>query len=123
MQDMTGGSLLVIDDDPRIRALLEIALRRHGYLVHAADCGEVAIELLRKYRPDAVVLDFNMPGMCGADVLRIMQADRCLRRVPVIVATGQSDLPELRGAFATITKPFKLAMLQSVLRDALRSSA
>lgn len=120
MTDTRGPTLAVIDDDPQICHLLRIALSRDGYQVHTWQQGEDSLDLLRKHLPDAIVLDLHMPGASGADILRHIQADRKLCRIPVIVATGETDPPELLGAFATVTKPFPLALLHSLVRKAIR---
>lgn len=123
MTDRCGLKLAVIDDDPRICRLLRIALSRAGYQVHTWQIAEDPLELLRKHLPDAVVLDLNMPGTSGADILRQIQEDRDLRGIPVIIATGETDLPELPGAFATVTKPFPLPLLRRLVRRAIRCRA
>jgi DNA-binding NtrC family response regulator len=116
---MGNPCLLVIDDDPKIIALLQIALTRTGYRMCASNSGEEALDIARCERPDAVLLDLCMPDRSGEDVLCDLKSDECLCDVPVIVATGQTDLPELSGAFATLTKPFKLERLYRTIDQAL----
>ncbi len=116
---MTEATLVIIDDDPQITAVLKAALSHQGYSAHTSHSGEEALGVLRHHRPDAVLLDLNMPGMCGADVLEQMQADRELSQVPVILTTGEKDGPELAGVFATVSKPFPLDLLYSTVRRAL----
>ena len=119
MVDMGGATLVVVDDNPQITTLLRVVLARDGYRIRVSHCGEEALKLIRCHRPDVVILDLNMPGMRGDVILRRMQADRDLSQVPVIVATGETDPPDLEGAFATLTKPFALATLHCVVRNAL----
>lgn len=116
---MARGCLLVIDDDPRITDLLCIALGRGGYDIRASNRGDEALDLARSEQPDAVVLDLRMPGMSGQDVLMHLKTDRQLRNVPVIITTGDTDVPELHGVFATLRKPFKLKRLYRTINQAL----
>ncbi|MBD3292135.1 MAG: response regulator [Armatimonadia bacterium] len=116
---MDNPCLLVVDDDPKITHLLQIALRRGGYEIWASHSGEEAIDLARRERPDAVLLDLCMPDMSGEDVLHYLKTDAELSDVPVIVATGETDFPELAGAYAILTKPFNLRRLYRTLDRAL----
>ncbi len=116
---MGNPCLLVIDDDPRITALLRIALGRGGYDIKESHSGAEALDIARQELPDAVLLDLRMPDMSGEDVLTRLKTDRQLCDVPVIVATGQTDYPRLSGAFATLTKPFKLEQLYRTINQAL----
>ncbi len=120
---MTGPCLLVVDDDPHITTLLRIALGRNGYEIRESHSGREALNMARRRPPDAVLLDLHMPDMSGVDLLRCMGTEPRLRRVPVIVATGEADPPELPTAFATLTKPFKLRILCSTIRDAIEQRA
>ena len=116
---MESPCLLVIDDDPKILQLLRIALKRGGYQIRSSNSGEEAIDLARRERPDAVLLDLCMPDMSGEDVLQYLKTDAELSDVPVIVATGETDFPELAGAYAILTKPFNLRRLYRTLDSAL----
>ena len=116
---MNTPCLLVIDDDPRITRMLAIALRRGGYEICASNTGGEALDLARETRPDAVLLDLCMPDMSGQDVLLSLKTDDDLAAVPVIVATGQTDVPEMPEAFAVLTKPLSLRRLFTTLDDAL----
>lgn len=116
---MGNHCLLIVDDDPKITSLLRIALGRSGYEIHASNSGEEALDLARRRRPDAVLLDLCMPDMSGEDVLTFLKADQELSDVPVIVATGQTDCPELSDAFAVLTKPFNLKRLFRTINQAI----
>src|SRR6185436_20271729 len=78
--------LLVIDDEPGIRDLLDTLLSRKGYDVILAESGQKGLEIFRRARPDVVVLDLKMPGMDG---LTVLQQVRSLNpNQPVIILTG-----------------------------------
>jgi len=66
-----------------------------------------------------VLLDLHMPDVSGEDVLSCLKRDGSLCDVPVIVATGDTDAPELSGAFATLAKPFNVERLYSTISSAL----
>lgn len=87
--------LLVVDDDPRIRHLLEVVLSGAGHEVVLADSAKAALEFLRKETPDLILLDVMMPDMDGLTLLGRIRAVRRLSRVPVIMFTGGGQ--ELEG--------------------------
>src|SRR5487761_1608010 len=78
---MRGVRLLVAEDDPGLRSVLERALKRSGYVVDAVADGDRALAYLASYEYDAVVLDWRMPGTPGVDVVRRPRA-RGSRRGP-----------------------------------------
>jgi DNA-binding NtrC family response regulator len=82
----TMAKILVIDDEPGIRDLLDTLLRRKGYDVVLAESGQKGLDLFRRERPDVIVLDLKMPGMDG---LTVLQQVRSLDpKKPVIILTG-----------------------------------
>ena len=82
------AKILVIDDAPNVRALLELLLRPQGYDVILADNGWKGLQLYRQDHPDVIVLDLNMPELDGVTVLKqIRSVDP---KQPVIVLTGNS---------------------------------
>ncbi|MGQ0695915.1 MAG: response regulator [Nitrospiraceae bacterium] len=80
------ANVLIADDEPMVIHLLKTILTRLGYKVLVADGGEAALKVFTKYRPEAIILDLNMPGMSGIEVLRRIRAVD--RHVPVIVWSG-----------------------------------
>jgi len=78
--------ILVIDDEPDFRTLTDIQLKRLGYDVSLADNGWNGLELYRKEHPDVILLDVNMPGMDGIEVLK--QIRTVDSKQPVIIMTG-----------------------------------
>ena len=83
----TNTSVLVIDDDPTIRELMERHLNRAGYRVILADGGKSGIEMARKQNPDAIILDILMPEFDGWSVLRALKADPLTQGIPVVMAS------------------------------------
>lgn len=106
-----------------MRRLIDQVLQAHGFSVLLAEDGDVALDLLRSGRPEAVVLDLKMPRVSGLEMLRQLRAAG--EDVPVIVLTGVADEEWILAAFAAgaddyVTKPFQhrvlVARLQAVLR-------
>ena len=78
--------ILIIDDEESIRHLLDTLLTRKGYQVVLAESGKEGLELVRRERPDVVVLDLKMPGMDGFTVLKELRSFD--PKKPVIILTG-----------------------------------
>lgn len=85
--------LLVVDDDPDMLSLIDRLIRSSSRRLRTRQAGDGvrALELLRERRPDLVLLDLQMPGMGGLEVLRQMREDPGLREVPVAIITAQEE--------------------------------
>ena len=91
------GDILVVDDDPNIRALYGQILSRAGYIPHVVENGLEALDFLRNHPlPQAMILDLLMPEMDGFQVLDCIQASETWRRIPIVVVTGKTSSPEER---------------------------
>ncbi|MDQ2100269.1 MAG: response regulator [Tychonema bourrellyi B0820] len=112
------GTVLVVDDDPISRDLIERALTRQGLHIELASSGEQALELAKKLRPDAITLDVMMPGMDGWAVLSALKADPDLAEIPVILLSfvGNKSLGFALGASDYLTKPVDGKRLAALLR-------
>ncbi|MCZ6782729.1 MAG: sigma-54 dependent transcriptional regulator [Proteobacteria bacterium] len=118
--------VLVIDDDPGIRELLEAQVSRLGYRVLSAPDGEAALEMLEESRPDLVTLDVILPGMGGLDTLR--QIKQRLPEVPVVMLSGHGQAPVIveamrLGASDFLRKPFEVEELELAFQKALENRA
>jgi DNA-binding response OmpR family regulator len=118
-------TVLVIDDSDLIRAVAQLALgRQDGWEVICAESGAEGLDLARRNRPDAVLLDVVMPGLDGPDTHKRLRDDDSTREVPVIFLTAQSDeadlarLAELDVA-GVIAKPFDPAGLAAQVSELL----
>lgn len=117
--------VVVIDDDPSIREVAALALSAvGGHEVDTAGDGIEGMELARRVRPDAILLDVMMPMLDGPTVLARMRGVEALRDVPVVFLTakvGAQDISRLDGlgAVAVITKPFDPLSLAQQLADVL----
>src|ERR1700679_4046043 len=85
-------TVLVVDDERNIRRTLDLVLRGEGYEVVEAADAEQALALLElgEAHVDVAILDINLPGMSGVDLLRQIRRDPTLRHLPVIVISGQA---------------------------------
>jgi len=98
-----GRSLLVVDDDASIRALVSATLSRSGCRVRTAADGVEALELVAEEHPDLIVLDLLLPRLDGFGVLERLQADPTTRSLPVLVVTGRDLSSEDRRFLASRT--------------------
>ena len=112
-----GRTLLVIDDDPEARDIVERFLRKDGFEVVTAGSGEEGLRLAHKLKPVAITLDVMMPDMDGWSVLRALQADPVLRDIPVVMLTIVDDKSKgyALGATNYLTKPVDRDLLHHAL--------
>jgi PAS domain S-box-containing protein len=118
--------VLVVDDDPDIRGLMEEALSFRGYQVSTAPGGREALAHVRESLPDLILLDLKMPGVDGYEVIRQLKADDATRPVPIIVITAslvdqERDRVRVLGLGATqyITKPISIDTLIREIKKAI----
>jgi DNA-binding response OmpR family regulator len=118
----TVAKVLIVDDEPNIREVVGLYLRRDGHAVVSAADGEEALELFRTSDPDLVVLDLMLPKVSGLEVCRRMQAER---RVPLIMLTARGAEEERivglgLGADDYVVKPFSPRELAARVAAVLR---
>src|SRR5258706_79550 len=121
----TGGRLLIVDDDEQIRRLLTLLLKPLGYIVETVASAEEALEKLRESPPDLVLLDVQLPGRSGHDVLEAIRDEPRTRLLPVVMLTGAATTEEkLKPIRAGVTdfmpNPFSAEELQVHGRDLLQ---
>ena len=108
--------ILVVDDDPVIRQLLETLLGFEGYEVHAVPDGPSALLAIPVLEPDCVVLDLMMPAMSGFDVLAAIRTGERTAHLPVLMLTAAFDDDNAWGAWQRgvdyfLPKPFEVQHL------------
>jgi two-component system, OmpR family, response regulator ResD len=116
------AKILVVDDEPNIREVVGLYLRRDGHAVVSAADGEEALEIYRRTRPDLVVLDLMLPKLSGLEVCRRIQAER---RVPLIMLTARGEEEDRivglgLGADDYVVKPFSPRELAARVGAVLR---
>jgi two-component system KDP operon response regulator KdpE len=120
-----GRTVLIADDDPRLRNLLTSTLEQGQYTVVAAADGLSALELARQVKPDLYVLDVGMPRMNGIEVCRHLRAEQVIS--PILILTGfGSEEDKVAGLEAGAddyqTKPFAIKELLARVNALLRRS-
>lgn len=113
MKTMAGASILIVDDDPNSRDIVQTYLEAKGYNVATASDGQDALSKLEEVRPVLVLLDVMMPGMDGWEVARLIKNHKDFGRTRVVMLTAKSEYSDktegLRaGADDYIVKPVRL---------------
>ena len=127
MQQKPNGEILVVDDDPLTRKMLVRTLTAGGYECMDAENGLAAWEKMHAHQPNLVLLDLEMPGLDGAELVRKMRADAdpAIAQIPAIMLTGHSDeqsevLCLEAGADDFVTKPINTTVLRARIQTQLR---
>ena len=116
-RDSAMKKILLVDDEEGIHLLYREELEEEGYEVHSALTGEDALEKLKIISPDLVILDINMPGMNGIEVLRQMKEKN--PKMPVVLSSAYHEYKQDLGAWASddyIVKSADLDDLKAAVR-------
>jgi two-component system cell cycle response regulator len=121
-----AATVLIADDSMVVRAVLRHHLEEAGYEVVEAVNGPDTIEMMRHHRPDMVLLDIEMPGLNGHEVLRRVKDDKELQDTPVVFLTGRTASEHIvaglrGGAQDYLKKPFEAAELIARVGAAVRT--
>ena len=106
--------LLVVDDEPVVRALITASLDGAGWEIDAVADGAAALAAATQRRPDLILLDVGLPGMNGRDVLQQLRAATPTASIPILYMTGLEPLDGPR-ADGVVAKPFTPATLRATL--------
>lgn len=118
--------VLLIDDEAYLREIYDIELTREGFEVLLASNGEEGLATVRKEKPDAILLDLQMPGKNGFDVLKALGEDGELKNIPVVILSNIDEEETFKkvGEFEThfylvkaLTTPIKVA---KILREVIK---
>lgn len=121
--------ILIVDDDPVVRLLMEECLSAHGFEVESLPSGHECLAHLASHTTDLVVLDMLMPDMNGVDVLKALKSSPTLSKVPVIMLSALNDAEQVFRETTeckpdgVLQKPFNLgAILEAVRAVKIESS-
>ncbi len=119
---MSAANILVVDDEPQIRRVMRTTLSSQGYVITEAKTGEEALELMRKERPDLILLDVNMPGMGGLEACREIRRASDAPIIMLTIRNAERDKVAAldAGADDYVVKPFGIEELLARIRAALR---
>ncbi len=107
---MATSSVLIVDDDPVVRRMLQLGFESEGFHVLTAGDGLEGLEAMRSRKPDVVILDIMMPKLDGMKVMRELKGDDDLRDTPVILLSAKATSLDIElglkaGAADYVTKP------------------
>jgi DNA-binding response OmpR family regulator len=116
--------ILVVDDEPLISGIVARALKSLGHTVFIAEDGTTALHMVHADSPDAILLDVNMPGRDGFEVLKILKEDPATCDIAVLMVTAQRSegyiVAGLREADDYVCKPFGMGELVARLNAVMR---
>ena len=99
-------TIMIVDDEPAMLALLEIIFKRKGFTVLTASGAYQALNLLAKEKPDLIILDVMMPGISGLELCRRLRTDPSTAKTPVLILSGWSDLEAAQRSIAAGANDF-----------------
>jgi signal transduction histidine kinase len=119
--------IMIIDDDPIVRALMRATLEVEGYEIIEAGDGEAGCRLYEARRPELLIVDVIMPRMDGFALCRELRSRQASAFVPILMATGLDDIPSITKAYEVgatdfISKPINWVLLGHRVRYMLRAS-
>ncbi len=115
-------SILIVDDEPNIRRVLEVMLKKEGYDVHLAECGKKAVDIASNTTIDLLISDLIMPDMTGVEVLKIVKElqPHCTAIMITAYGTIKTAVEAMRlGAYNYIPKPFDIDEMRTMIQHAL----
>ena len=121
----TSYTVLVIEDEPDIRELIEFNLMKYDYNVLLANNGEKGLKDASSYEPDLILLDLMLPGIQGIDVCRVIKSDENIKNTPIIILSALGQEEDIvsgleAGADDYVSKPFSLDVLNARIKTVLR---
>ena len=121
--DAVTAKMLLVEDDKDLTTIIQIWLESQGYLVEIAHNGEEGLEKLRTSKYDLAILDLELPGISGLQILSTLRSEQ--GTTPVLILTGRSSIEDIAigldaGADDYLTKPFNMKELCSRVRAMLR---
>ncbi|HAI13120.1 MAG TPA: two-component system response regulator [Phycisphaerales bacterium] len=124
---MSLKKILIADDEPNIRLLVQTTLEGPDRQMVEASSGPEVLELARKHVPDLIILDWLMPGLHGIDVAARLRSERKTAHIPIIMLTCKSQPADMQqgreaGVNTYLVKPFSPMELLERVQEALSTS-
>jgi two-component system KDP operon response regulator KdpE len=119
---MNKAEVLIIDDEPQIRKLLEITLESNDFIVRTAENAKLGIQLAASHPPELILLDIGLPDKSGHEVLKELRLWYTKAIIMLSVINNENDIVSAldNGATDYLTKPFRSAELMARIRSAIR---
>ena len=122
-----AASILVVEDEPDIRELLNFTITRAGYGVLEAETAEQALQLIDNKLPDLAIVDWMLPGISGVELVHRFRNDELTAKVPIIMLTARGEETDKLRSFDSgvddyVTKPFSPRELVARVKALLRRS-
>ena len=120
-------TVLIVEDDPEIREMLNFSLTRAGFTVIEAATGEMALQRLDTDLPDILIVDWMLPGMSGVELAKRIRRDELTRALPLLMLTARSEETDVLKSFESgiddyMSKPFSPKELVARIKALLRRS-
>lgn len=127
MAAQSAQTVLIIEDDPVIRGILQINLKEQGYEVLSAEDGLTGVRTAKAEQPGIVLMDIRLPNITGWEATRRLKVEPTTAHIPIIALTAQSTSKDLNRCFeagcdAFMTKPIQFAQLFTKIEMLLNRS-
>lgn len=122
---MQQADVLIVEDEPEIAELIQFHVEREGMQARVVHSGRLALDAVRRQKPDLVVLDLMLPDLGGLEVCRRLKQAEETRRIPIMMVSAKGEESDIvagieLGAEDYVTKPFSPKVLMARLRNILR---
>lgn len=119
---MNNLEILVIDDEPQIRKLLQISLESHDYMVREAASGKEGVQMAANHSPEVILLDIGLPDKSGHEILKELRGWYSKSIIILSVQSSEEDIVRAldNGATDYLTKPFRTGELLARIRAVMR---
>jgi two-component system phosphate regulon response regulator PhoB len=122
---LNRADVLIVEDEVEIAELIQFHVEREGMHAKVVHSGRLALDMIRRQKPDVVVLDLMLPDLDGLEVCRRLKQSEDTRRIPILMVTAKGEEADIvagieLGADDYVTKPFSPRVLTARLRNVLR---
>ncbi|MDI9403360.1 MAG: response regulator, partial [Limnohabitans sp.] len=119
------AEVLIVEDEIEIAELIEFHAERAGMRARKVHNGKLALDVVRREKPDLIILDLMLPDVDGLEVCRRLKQDEATRGIPIVMVTAKGEEADVvagieLGAHDYVTKPFSPRVLMARLRNILR---